>query len=1155
MTIGADNNAAAFTDRQWPKRRLFGLGLIACLIAPASQTSRSTTTTLGDRLSLQSDGEVLTLIPGAPVDRELSTAMTHRYRLGVRAGDYVRLTVDQHGANVGVRLVTPGGATLVDVGYRQDEPKVVSAVLESSGSYGLEIRSLETTRITGRYMAQVQQQRTARDGDAHRVLADRMFNEGETLRSDSRPGTTTASTVRYRRALALWRVARDREGQAKSGRRLGEALHFMGKSTAALAQLLDSLAVSRVAADAEAESAALAAAARVCLDLGRMGDATKFSQLAVDLSRKTRDRRGEAAALNVLGDVNMFSGRSRASLGHYREALAISERLLDRRGQAQALLNLGYTYGDLAQVPDAQQSYEGALILWRALGDARGQALTLTGLGQLGAVAGDNQQALGRYRDAKALFELSGDRVGLASTLNGLGMVHFRLGEANTSIAYLRRAVDLFKAVRLPNGEAGNLLDLGRCLTVLGRHREALRHYLAALSIARSIADGRLEARALGQIGRSFAALAQLDRARRYYRRASQLARAVDDPLCEFDALGGLAELLHRQGRNAEALSYLDDAFRLAVRSKHRFAEYQARYDLARIQRALDRLEPALANVRAALDLVEVLRSEVVSLDLRASYLASIRAARELEIDIVMSLHERMPDGKYNELAFEASERARARSFLDGLAQVRAGITEGVAPELLEHERSLRRALNAKAQQLANVQGNGGKAAAEAAALLREIEAITASHREAEARIRAESPRYAALTQPKPLTLKEIQTLVVDEQSVLLQYFIGKDRSYVWAVMPDRIHGFTLPAREEIERRVRSYRAGLTAPAGAPLKAGGLSVDHLEDARALSRMLLGPVAAYLTRPRVLIVSDGILHLLPFSALPDPRTIAADTQLADPLALAHELVHLPSASTLALLRRNWKQDNRWPKTARVFADPIFEADDPRIQVRKPANGVRPGVAIRAQPPDSLTRALRDVGGFGDGIPRLLETRREARAIAALAPAIDTALDFDANRAGALSATLAQYRVIHFATHGIVDNDHPELSGIILSLFNDKGEPQDGFLRLHDIYNLKLPVDLVVLSACSTATGKEVVGEGLIGLVRGFMYAGSRRVLASLWKVDDEATGELMTRFYRGVFEKGLTPPAALQAAQIELLTTRRWQHPFYWAGFVLQGEWK
>jgi CHAT domain-containing protein len=377
-------------------------------------------------------------------------------------------------------------------------------------------------------------------------------------------------------------------------------------------------------------------------------------------------------------------------------------------------------------------------------------------------------------------------------------------------------------------------------------------------------------------------------------------------------------------------------------------------------------------------------------------------------------------------------------------------------------------------------------------------------------------------------------------------------------VTQNEIEGFVLPARDEIDRRVRSYREALTAPAREPLSAREPSSARFADARALSRMLLGPAAAYLNHPRVLIVADGVLHLLPFAALPDPRTMMSDTQGDVPLIAEHELVYLPSASTLALVRGTWNQERRWPKAARVFADPVFEADDPRIGETPDRTDASHAAArlASAEPVDSLKRDLRDLGGLGTaGVPRLLESRREARDIAALAPGVDVAFDFEANRASAMSPTLADYRVIHFATHGIIDNDHPELSGVVLSLFNEKGERQDGFLRLHDIYNLKLPVDLVVLSACSTALGKEIVGEGLIGLVRGFMYAGSRRVLASLWKVDDEATSELMTRFYRALFERRLTPPAALQAAQVDLLKTKRWAHPFYWAGFVLQGEWK
>jgi CHAT domain-containing protein len=419
------------------------------------------------------------------------------------------------------------------------------------------------------------------------------------------------------------------------------------------------------------------------------------------------------------------------------------------------------------------------------------------------------------------------------------------------------------------------------------------------------------------------------------------------------------------------------------------------------------------------------------------------------------------------------------------------------------------------------------------------------------------SPRYAGLTQPKPLSLQEVQTLVVDDQSVLLQYFLGKNRSYVWAVTAKEIDGFVLPGRKEIERRVRSYREALTAPASVPQAGQGLSSDGLVQARALGRILLGPVAGHLSRSRVLIVADGILHLLPFAALPDPRTLVSARPDTVPLITRHEVVNLPSASTLALVRGTWNQERRWSKTARIFADPVFTADDPRITKGKAVTtaGVN-SVESRTGTADSLKRALRDVGGPGTtAVPRLLATRREACDIARLVPGVDVALDFDANRAMAMSPRLADYRVIHFATHGLIDNNHPESSGIVLSLYDEKGQAQNGFLRLHDIYNLNLPVDLVVLSACSTALGKEVVGEGLIGLVRGFMYAGSRRVLASLWKVDDEATGELMMEFYRAMFERKLPPAAALQAAQIEMRKSGRWAHPFYWAGFVLQGEWK
>jgi CHAT domain-containing protein len=283
-----------------------------------------------------------------------------------------------------------------------------------------------------------------------------------------------------------------------------------------------------------------------------------------------------------------------------------------------------------------------------------------------------------------------------------------------------------------------------------------------------------------------------------------------------------------------------------------------------------------------------------------------------------------------------------------------------------------------------------------------------------------------------------------------------------------------------------------------------------------------------------------------------------------MVVEHEMVRLPSASTLAVLRRETEGRKAANKSVAVLADPVFEPDDPRVMRDEAetgkATGEDPPEAPRAPTVVSdLRRALRDIGFTQEGrlrIPRLPSTRQEAETIIAAAPpdASFKAVDFRASRATATNPDLGQYRIVHFATHGLLNHEHPELSGVILSMVDEQGRPQDGFLRLHDIYNLELPVDLAVLSACSSGLGKQVRGEGLVGIVRGFMYAGAERVVASLWRVDDEATGELMKIFYREMLEEGLPPAAALRKAQITMWRQSEWRRPFYWAAFVLQGEW-
>ncbi|WP_254625655.1 CHAT domain-containing protein [Nostoc sp. TCL240-02] len=422
-------------------------------------------------------------------------------------------------------------------------------------------------------------------------------------------------------------------------------------------------------------------------------------------------------------------------------------------------------------------------------------------------------------------------------------------------------------------------------------------------------------------------------------------------------------------------------------------------------------------------------------------------------------------------------------------------------------------------------------------ALEQETEVLLEQYKQVQVKIRATSPRYAALTQPQPLSLVQIQQQILDDKTLLLEYSLGEKRSYLWAVTNKSIISYELPKRADIEATVQKFRQEITTP----------YLKCSPSINVLSQQILAPVAQQLQKKRLMIVSDGALQYVPFSTLTTGSSINYE-----PLLLNHEIITLPSASTLAILRSEHKERKSAPKTLIVLADPIFNRDDERLRGKIQLSG--------SSVPESnvenlaLTRSAKE---SDINFERLRFTRQEAEQILSLVPISDRkqAFDFTASRTTASSENLSQYRIIHFATHGILNSKHPELSGVVLSLFDDKGMPQNGFLRLHDIFNLNLQAELVVLSACKTGLGEEVKGEGLVGLTRGFMYAGSPRVVVSLWSVDDQATSELMKVFYKNMLQKGLKPAAALRTAQIEIWRTQKYAAPYYWAAFTLQGEWK
>jgi len=370
------------------------------------------------------------------------------------------------------------------------------------------------------------------------------------------------------------------------------------------------------------------------------------------------------------------------------------------------------------------------------------------------------------------------------------------------------------------------------------------------------------------------------------------------------------------------------------------------------------------------------------------------------------------------------------------------------------------------------------------------------------------------------MKLEEIQRDSVDRNSLLLAYSLGPRASHLWVVSQDSIEYFPLPDRKKVEELALSVWSELSKKGGKP------------DIRRLSRMLLPPRLRLSPGRRLIVIPDGALHLIPFAALQGAN--------GRKILLDHTIVYEPSASVLVGMRRKLRKRPLAPKTIAVLADPVFRPDDSRISGRGP----------RSQQVEGESR-----NRMSDGLQRLSFTRSEARVIRELVPKNEDrfeALDFDANRNTVLSPSLGKHRMLHFGTHHLSGTD-PERSGLVLSLFDKQGRPVEGLLRATEVYNLKLPVELVVLSACGTGLAEEVRGEGPMGLPRAFFHAGARRVVVSLWNVEDVPTAKLMEQFYKRLLHDKLPPAEALRSAQAAVAATPKWSHSRYWAGFILLGE--
>ena len=1124
--------------------------------------------------------------PGAEQGRELASGDVHVYSVRLRAGDYLHARIDSSGIDAALAVYGPDAVKLAESSYRLPGAKCIALIAGISGDHRLEVHALETTPVVGRYRLEVTEVRVAVRGDSDRVVATKLFAEGEALQALWDANSSKNAVPKYREAVRLWTSAGDLLAAGRTLRRLGDTFSALGQTEKALRHYQESLQRSKEAGDPKEQSEALNSLSRLYLHLGQPEMASKYGRLALEIATKTGDIRGEADALNNIGDVKALLGETRECLAVYTNALKVSEGSGDRRLHARTLLNIGYAYSDLRDTSEALESYQRALSLWTSLADQRGRATTLNALGHLHGNIGERQEALGYYREARESFSKMGDPFGEGVAFSGMGFQYLELGEVTTALKYFQEQLRLHRIAGHRNGEAGALVQIGRCFFLLGDHKKALDAYRQSLAMNELLRDRRMEAYVLGFLGMTYEDLTNYERALRLYEQSWSLSQDAGDPREAAYALNRMARVFHKRGRNQEAVAHLENALALSRRSMDRFGESLALSNLAEVAADLGQYEVALSRIKESLKVSESLRRSVASYELRASYLASVWQRHELEVEVLMRLHTREPLAGYDRLALEASERARARSLLESLFEAGVDIRRGVDPALLAREQSLRRRLDGKAERLVRLIGDQAHQE-EARVLDQEIREVTTQYDAIQSEIRSRSPHYAALTQPQTLSVDEIQKQVLDGDTLLLEYALGEKHSYLWAVSRKERASYELAPRAQIEKLARHVAELLRARQSMAdetvrdyrRRVRDADATYWQTAARLSELVLGPVAGKIAGKRLVVVSDGALQYVPFGALPAPEAAhclssgntsnhedrshcsAADESVipgkaADPVPMVvqHEIVSLPSASALAVLRRVTSNRQLFTKSVVVLADPVFDRDDPRVRQKTDGIVRQSGPTASADASQLNSAVYSHVSRL---IPRLASTRQEATGIVASAPKGTSlvATGFDASRTTVMKPELGRYRIVHFATHAVANSDNPELSGIILSMVDKEGRQQNGFLALHDIYNLELPADLVVLSACNSALGKDVHGEGLVGMTRGFMYAGASRVVASLWKVDDLATKELMVRFYRNIFDKGESPAAALRSAQIEMWRKPDWKSPYYWAAFALQGEWK
>lgn len=961
---------------------------------------------------------------------------------------------------------------------------------------------------------------------------------------------------------------------------LAEARQKLAEPDKALERAEEALRLCSEAKDPAGEMEALQLIGQAHIGRHDAEKAVAAFQEELSLAKQNGSRRIEARALKYLGATYAdLSGNPKKGLEHGRAALAIWEEMGDEAEQMGMLSNIGAYLLQIGEYDAALQSYQRALTLEKRLGNEGKLRYILTGLGWTYMHLGNAEDAVQQFQQALALSRKAGDTGLETSALDGLGRSYRQGGHLQNALETYTESLNLTQKMKDPSTEAKLLYSLGCLYQDLGETDEALEYFQKSIVLQQSVGNKNYEVRALIEIARIL--LAGSDPTAALEALGQALARSRE---AEVQAIPTLeAAVLHVQGRAQleqgdpqQALAALNESLRLRREIGDPIAEAFTRLDIGAAEQALGNLERAAAefdraletgqrtqatmlqmtalfrrarlerdrgDLRAASDrigqalkLLESVRAGMGSDRLRLSFLASRQSYYRFSLDVLMRLDAERPGEGFAAAAFAISEQARSRALLDLLAEGRIHVEQGIALELSRQETAIGYRLSEVQRKIIEELSTAAPDQVKVASLQKDLDSLEDQREQLQWRFWREHPHYAEVRYPQLLELPAVQGLL-DDRTALLEYALGEEGSYLFVVTRSGFQSHRLPEAGRLGDLVRQMRAGLEKPGRRNLGA------YEQAAWQLYQELLAPAAGTLKGKRLVIAPDGVLHHLSFEALltgpPGSRGLADLPYLVRD----HAVSYVPSASVLASLRTPRDRapaSAEPPKQLLAFGDPVYS---PEEEAGRRAEAVQAAEPIRGEAEE----------GERWRMPRLEGTGREVAEIARIYPPGEVAVYIreDASEENIKNNPfLASAHRIHIATHGVVDERRPELSGLVLT--RGEGSPEDGVLQVYEVFNLSLNADLVVLSACETGLGKEVTGEGLVGLTRAFLYAGTPAVVVSLWRVADTSTPELMVRFYRGL-DQDEDMAEALRRSKLAMIQGGGVRaHPYYWSPFVLVG---